>query len=109
MTEATCRRELELEIPAETVQKAVERVAKEFARVARVPGFRPGKAPITLIRRRFADDIKSEVLQSLVPEQIEREKENYEALKPGEELSSMEAAFDRAEEDYRPGESKKTK
>jgi ribosomal protein S1 len=42
------------------------------------------------------------------PEQIEREKENYEALKPGEELSSMEAAFDRAEEDYRPGESKKT-
>ena len=72
MTEATCRRELDLEIPAEAVQKAVERVAKEFARVARVPGFRPGKAPITLIRRKFADDIKSEVLQSLVPEQIER-------------------------------------
>src|SRR5271165_5720867 len=64
MTEATCRRELELEIPAETVEKAVARVAKEFARVARVPGFRPGKAPITLIRRRFAEDIKSEVLQS---------------------------------------------
>lgn len=72
MTEATCRRELELEIPAETVQKAVERVAKQFARVARVPGFRPGKAPVTLIRRRFADEIKSEVMQSLVPEQIER-------------------------------------
>ena len=72
MTEATCRRELELEIPAEDVQKAVERVAREFARVARVPGFRPGKAPVTLIRRRFADDIKSEVLQSLVPTQIDR-------------------------------------
>ena len=72
MSEETCRRELGLEIPAEEVQKAVERVAREFARVARVPGFRPGKAPVTLIRRRFADDIKSEVLQSLVPEQIER-------------------------------------
>src|SRR3982075_1377328 len=72
MTEATCRRELELEIPAEDVQKAVERVAREFARVARVPGFRPGKAPVTLIRRRFADDIKSEVLQKLVPVQVER-------------------------------------
>ncbi len=72
MSEATCRRELELEIPAEEVTKAVERVAREFARVARVPGFRPGKAPVTLIRRRFADDIKSEVLQSLLPEQIER-------------------------------------
>jgi trigger factor len=72
MSEATCRRELDLEIPAEIVQKTVEKVAKQFARVARVPGFRPGKAPVTLIRRRFAEDIKSEVLQSLVPEQIER-------------------------------------
>jgi trigger factor len=71
-TEASCRRELDLEIPAEEVTKAVERVAKDFAKVARVPGFRPGKAPITLIRRRFADDIKGEVLQSLVPEHIER-------------------------------------
>jgi trigger factor len=71
-TEATCRRELDLEIPAEEVSKAMERVAKEFAKVARVPGFRPGKAPITLIRRRFADDIKGEVLQSLVPERVEK-------------------------------------
>jgi trigger factor len=72
MTEATCRRELELEIPVEDVKKTVERVAREFARVARVPGFRPGKAPVPLIRRRFADDIKSEVLQSLLPEQIQK-------------------------------------
>ena len=70
--EETCRRELDLEIPADEVSKAMERVAKEFAKVARVPGFRPGKAPITLIRRRFADDIKGEVLQSLVPERVEK-------------------------------------
>jgi trigger factor len=72
MAEANCRRELDLEVPAETVQKAVEKVAREFARIARVPGFRPGKAPATLIRRRFADDIKGEVLQSLVPSEIEK-------------------------------------
>ena len=72
MAEATCRRELDLEIPADEVSKAMERVAKEFAKVARVPGFRPGKAPITLIRRRFADDIKGEVLQTLVPERVEK-------------------------------------
>jgi trigger factor len=72
MAEANCRRELDLEIPAAEVQKAIERVAREFARVARVPGFRPGKAPIPLIRRRFADDIKGEVLQSLLPEQIDK-------------------------------------
>ncbi|HYL62456.1 MAG TPA: trigger factor [Candidatus Methylomirabilis sp.] len=72
MAEATCRRELDLEIPAEEVSKATERVAKEFARIARVPGFRPGKAPVSLIRRRFAEDIKGEVLQSLVPERVEK-------------------------------------
>src|ERR1043166_10271528 len=72
MAEATCRRELELEIPAEDVAKATERVAKEIARIARVPGFRPGKAPVSLIKLRFADDIKGEVLQSLVPEKVEK-------------------------------------
>jgi len=72
MTETTCKREIELEIPAENVQKATEKVAREIARVARVPGFRPGKAPVTLIRRRFADDIQGEVVQSLVPEFLEK-------------------------------------
>jgi trigger factor len=68
----TCRRELDLEIPADEVTKKLESVAKEFARVARVPGFRPGKAPVSLIRRRFAEDIKGEVVQSLVPERVEK-------------------------------------
>lgn len=72
MAEATCRKELDLEIPAEEVSKATEKVAKEFARIARVPGFRPGKAPISLIKRRFAEDIKGEVLQTLVPEHVEK-------------------------------------
>ncbi|HEV2490860.1 MAG TPA: trigger factor [Candidatus Acidoferrales bacterium] len=73
MSEATCRREIELEIPAENVQKATEKVARDLARVARIPGFRPGKAPVTLIRRRFAEEIKGEVLESLVPEFLEKE------------------------------------
>src|SRR5256885_13413720 len=72
MAEASCRRELDLEIPADEVTQALERVAKEFARVARVPGFRPGKAPVSLIRRRFAEDIKGEVVQSLVPGRVEK-------------------------------------
>ena len=69
---STCRRELELEIPVDEVSKASEKVAKEFGKVARVPGFRPGKAPISLIKRRFAEEIKSEVLQNLVPETVEK-------------------------------------
>jgi trigger factor len=72
MAEATCRKELDLEIPADEVTKATEKVAKDFAKVARVPGFRPGKAPISLIKKRFASDIKGEVLQTLVPEHVEK-------------------------------------
>ena len=72
MAEASCRRELELEIPAEEVSKKIENVAKEFARLATIPGFRRGKAPVSLIRRKFAEDIKGEVLQTLVPERVEK-------------------------------------
>jgi len=74
MTEATatCKREIELEIPAANVQKATEKVARDIARIARIPGFRPGKAPVPLVRRRFAEDIQGEVLQSLVPEYLEK-------------------------------------
>src|SRR5213082_3293549 len=72
MAEASCRRELELGVPAEEVSKKMESVAKEFARLATIPGFRRGKAPVSLIRRRFAEDIKGEVLQTLVPERVEK-------------------------------------
>jgi trigger factor len=72
MADASCKRELELEIPAEEVSKEMDRVTKEFAKVARVAGFRPGKAPLPLIRRKFADDIKGEVLQTLVPNRVEK-------------------------------------
>ena len=69
---ATCKREIELEIPAENVQKAADKVTRDIARVARIPGFRPGKAPATLVRRRFASDIEGEVVQSLVPEYLRK-------------------------------------
>ena len=74
MTEATatCRRQLDLEIPGPEVEKTAERVARDLARIARVPGFRPGKAPVSLIRRRFADDIRGEVLEKLIPEYLEK-------------------------------------
>jgi trigger factor len=72
MTEATCKREIDVEIPADRVQKATDKITRDIIKVARIPGFRPGKAPVTLVRRRFADDIQGEVVQSLVPEFLEK-------------------------------------
>ncbi|MEE8201155.1 MAG: trigger factor [Candidatus Acidoferrales bacterium] len=67
----SCVRELEVEVPAEAVARETTRVTKEFARLARLPGFRPGKAPAELVQRRFWEDIKGEVLHALVPSSLE--------------------------------------
>ncbi|MGH9805404.1 MAG: trigger factor [Candidatus Acidiferrales bacterium] len=78
------RRELEVEIPLELVERETERVTREFARHARLPGFRPGKAPAGIIRQRFWDDIRSEVLRALVPASLERAFQEKRLMPVGE-------------------------
>ena len=67
MTAETCTRELVIEVPVEETQRKLEAVTAQYARVARIPGFRPGHAPSALVRRHFRQDIRGEVVQSLVP------------------------------------------
>lgn len=67
MDQETCKRELTVEIPAEVVAEETEKVTREYARVARVPGFRRGHVPASMVRRRFRDEIRGEVAQTLVP------------------------------------------
>ena len=49
---------IEIEIPAALLSAEANRVTNEFAREARVPGFRPGKTPASVIRNRFAKEIQ---------------------------------------------------
>jgi trigger factor len=63
----TCKKELVIEIPVDVVQRETDSVAAQFAKRARIPGFRPGRAPTSLVRRHFRDDIRSEVAQTLIP------------------------------------------
>ncbi len=63
----TVKKFVGVEIPAEIVGKEVIRVSKEFAQHARISGFRKGKIPMPVVRRRFESDIKSEVLERLLP------------------------------------------
>ena len=65
-----CTRELALEVPAEDVSKSFRRVTKEYQRYAKIPGFRPGKVPEAVIRRRFANEIRKEVIDTLLPERF---------------------------------------
>src|SRR3954463_11040 len=66
----SCRRVLEIEVPEDVVKKKAEEIAVQYRRHARLPGFRPGKAPLSLVRQRFRDDIRTEVLRDLVPEYL---------------------------------------
>ena len=61
-----CRGELEISVPWEEVRKETERVVKAFRKQVRIPGFRPGKAPDKVIQTRYAGDIQSEVIETLV-------------------------------------------
>lgn len=60
-----------IEIPVDVVRREAESIAAQYARVARIPGFRPGHAPPSLVRRRFRDDIRQEVVQTLLPKFFE--------------------------------------
>jgi trigger factor len=62
-----CTRELVLDVPAEEVSKAYRTVIGNYRRYARIPGFRAGKVPETMIRRRFADGIRKDVIDDLLP------------------------------------------
>ena len=68
-------RTLAVEAPAEDVEKAFRKVTKRFSGLARIPGFRAGKVPPSLIRSRFAKEIRQEVLDSLVSDRFRKELE----------------------------------
>ena len=59
---------LEVSIPPESVRAAEERATKVYQQRARLPGFRQGKVPAAVVRKKFADDIRQETLRELVQE-----------------------------------------
>ncbi len=62
-----CKHALEITVPVAEVDKETERVVAEIQKKVKLPGFRPGHAPVSLVRTRFAGDIRQDVLEKLVP------------------------------------------
>lgn len=81
-TAGPCRREVHIEVPADRVKSAFEEVTAMYARSARIPGFRPGRAPRDLIRRRYQKEIADDVKERLIPE-------GYQAAVKQEKLSTV--------------------
>jgi len=63
---STTKKRLKIEIPAERVKEEIQKVLKDIQKKAKIPGFRPGKAPISIIEKKFGKEAESEVLEKLV-------------------------------------------
>ncbi len=66
-----CKHELDISIPVEEIEKETEKVAEQFRDRVHLKGFRAGKAPMSLIRKNYAGDIRQKVLENLVPKAVD--------------------------------------
>ena len=69
------KREISVEIPADEVTRETETLVAKYQKVARLPGFRAGHVPASIIRQRFREDLKSDVVEALVPRYFRKEAE----------------------------------
>ena len=67
------KREISVEIPAADVTRETETIIQKYQKVARLPGFRAGHVPASIIRQRFKEDLKSDVVEALVPKYFNKE------------------------------------
>jgi len=72
-TSSNTKREIQVEVPADEVARETDALIQKYQKLARIPGFRRGHVPASIIRQRFAEDIKSEVVDALVPRYFRRE------------------------------------
>ncbi len=74
-TKESTKREIAVEVPAEQVQRETEALIQKYQKLARLPGFRKGHVPPSIIRQRFSEEIKTEVVEALVPRYFRQEAE----------------------------------
>jgi len=66
-----CKHTLEIDVPAEEVEAETGRAVASVQQRAKLPGFRPGKAPAAIIRKQFASEIRKQVLETLIPKYLQ--------------------------------------
>jgi trigger factor len=68
-----CKHSLEISIPVVDVESESGRVTADIQKRAKLPGFRPGKVPTSIVRKQFAGDIRQQVLENLVPKFLQKQ------------------------------------
>jgi len=62
----SCQKNLVVEVPADEVDREVDKLALEYAKRAKVPGFRPGKVPLSIIKQRYGAELRSDATQDII-------------------------------------------
>ncbi len=65
------RKDLKVEIPTDIVNEGIDRIARSYSKRARVPGFRPGKAPARIIKQRYKSEILHDLMNDLIPRAVD--------------------------------------
>ncbi len=73
-TEST-KREIEVQVPAEDVARESDALIQKYQKLARIPGFRQGHVPASVVRQRFKQEIQNDVVDALVPRYFRKETE----------------------------------
>jgi trigger factor len=68
-----CKHALEISIPVHEVESETDRVVADVLKRAKLPGFRPGKVPVSLVRKQYASDIRKRVLEALIPKFLHKQ------------------------------------
>jgi trigger factor len=78
LTESTAntKRELEIQIPADEIARETETLIQKYQKLARIPGFRRGHVPASIIRQRFAREIQNDVMDALIPKYFRKQTES---------------------------------
>jgi trigger factor len=69
------KREISVEVPADEVTRETDALVQKYQKAARLPGFRRGHVPASIIRQRFKEDLKSDVVEALIPKYFRKETE----------------------------------
>jgi trigger factor len=70
-----CKHALEISIPATEVETETSRVVADVQKRAKLPGFRPGRVPLNLVRQQFQGEVRQQVLESLIPKYLQKQVE----------------------------------
>ena len=73
--ESATKREIQVEIPVEDVNRQTDTLIQKYQKVARIPGFRRGHVPASIIRQRFSEEIKTDMVEALIPRFFRQEAE----------------------------------